>query len=145
MTYDPQAESRSLMHKQKVLCNGMATGHPCIYYWCMIRIASSHNPDFLKQGEKRRFCRAWGAEPLEMDEGISEMAVQCSMYVPDTKRVYDPSFEEYSPIGEDELVQIGTVNASPNLPVPNAPFRVSTSTEPAFTAADAVDEANRND
>lgn len=122
MTYDPKAESRSLMHKQKVLCNGQATGAPCKHYWNMIRIVPSHNPDFLKLGEKLRFCRAWGAEPLEFGEGTTELAVHCSMYEPDLKREFDPHFEDYSPMNEEEAEQAGLSIPSPPLPVITPPL-----------------------
>ena len=131
MTYDPKAESRSLMHKQKVLCNGQATGAPCKHYWNMIRIVPSHNPDFLKLGEKLRFCRAWGAEPLEFGEGTTELAVHCSMYEPDAARKFDPHFEEYSPMNEDEAEQAGLSLPSPALPIPVSPLDFS----PAVTTA----------
>jgi hypothetical protein len=139
------------MHKQRVLCNGQATGQACVHYWNMIRMAPSHNPDFLKQGEKLRFCRAWGIEPLEFGEGTTELATMCSMYQPDPTRPYDVHFEDYTAIEDEELVQIGTTKPSPALPIPNAPMRnfaldpvsapaPDTSPAPAFTAADAVQE-----
>lgn len=157
MTYDPQAESRSLMHKQRVLCNGQATGHPCTHYWSMIRIVPSHNPDFLKQGEKLRFCCAWGAEPLEFGDGTTELAVYCSKFKHDPSRHYDPDFEEYRPISDDDVVQIGLDKVKPNLPVPVSPLSpmptgigttstpvpapaVTTSTAPEITAAQAAEE-----
>lgn len=153
MTYDPKAESRSLMHKQKVLCNGQATGKPCKHYWTMIRIVPSHNPDFLKLGEKLRFCRAWGAEPLEFGEGTTELAVHCSMYEPDEKRSFDSHFEEYQPMTDTEAQQAGLDLPAPPLAVPVSPLgfgvqtstplpiaSVSTSTH-AFTAADAAEES----
>lgn len=156
MTYDPKAESRSLMHKQKVLCNGQATGSPCKHYWNMIRIVPSHNPDFLKLGEKLRFCRAWGAEPLEFGEGTTELAVHCSMYEPDPNRKFDPHFEEYTPMNEAEAEQAGLSLPAPPLAVPVSPLdftpavttptaapvaSVSTSTTPGLTATITAAEA----
>lgn len=130
MTYDPKAESRSLMMKQKVLCNGQATGQPCKHYWTMIRIAPSHNPDFLKIGEKLRFCRAWGAEPLEFGEGTTELAVHCSTYEPDPNRKFDPTFEEYKPMTEEEANEAGLHLPAP--PLPNlAATSIFTSSTPA--------------
>jgi hypothetical protein len=140
MTYDPKAESRSLMHKQKVLCNGQANGHPCKHYWTMIRIVPSHNPDFLKLGEKLRFCRAWGAEPLEFGEGTTELAVHCSTYEPDTNRKFDPAFEEYRPMTEDEASEAGLHLPAPPLATPVAPLAFTTSTPapaPAVTSSTA--------
>lgn len=154
MTYDPKAESRSLMHKQKVLCNGQANGQPCKHYWNMIRIVPSHNPDFLKLGEKLRFCRAWGAEPLEFGEGTTELAVHCSMYEPDPARKFDPQFEEYKPMTEEEAESAGLNLPAPPLPVPVSPLdfspAVTTATVapvPAFvsttiTASQAVQESD---
>jgi hypothetical protein len=140
MTYDPKAESRSLMMKQKVLCNGQATGTPCKHYWTMIRIVPSHNPDFLKQGEKLRFCRAWGAEPLEFGEGTTELAVHCSMYEPDASRKFDPHFEDYKPMTEDEAQQAGLHLPAPPLAVPVSPldFTSATTTSTAAPAAAVV-------
>lgn len=93
-----EAIKRSLMHKQKPLCNGAATGECCKHYWAIVRIVPSHNPDFLKSGEKLRFCRAWGAEPLEFDDGQEGMAVKCNIFEPDPKRLHDPDFESYTPL-----------------------------------------------
>lgn len=152
MTYDPKAESRSLMMKQKVLCNGQATGHPCKHYWTMIRIVPSHNPDFLKLGEKLRFCRAWGAEPLEFGEGTTELAVHCSAYEPDKSRQFDSAFEEYKPMTDDEANEAGLHLPAPPLAEPVSPFAFTTSTPVpasavvsstapgAITAAEAAEE-----
>jgi hypothetical protein len=95
-----EAIKNSLMHKQKPLCNGAATGECCKHYWAIVRIVPSHNPDFLKSGEKLRFCRAWGSEPLEFDDGQEGMAVKCNIFEPDAKRRFDPDFETYSPLAE---------------------------------------------
>jgi hypothetical protein len=103
MTYDPEAEKRSLMMKQPVLCNGQQTGHPCKQYWAMVRNVASHNPDFLRQGEKLRFCRAWGYEPLEFGEGATELATYCTLYEADKNRRYDEQFEEYKALSEEEM------------------------------------------
>lgn len=92
------AIKRSLMHKQKPLCNGAATGECCKHYWAIVRIVPSHNPDFLRSGEKLRFCRAWGSEPLEFDDGQEGMAVKCNIFEPDPKRLHDPDFETYTPL-----------------------------------------------
>lgn len=157
MTYDPKAESRSLMHKQKVLCNGQANGQPCKHYWNMIRIVPSHNPDFLKLGEKLRFCRAWGAEPLEFGEGTTELAVLCSMYEPDPTRKFDPQFEEYKPMTDEEADEAGLHLPAPPLAVPVSPLdfsaavttstaaptpAVTTSTEHSITSDQAAQESD---
>lgn len=71
---DPDAEKRSLMLQRKVLCNGQATGVRCASYWTVIRNEPSQDPDMLVIGGKLRFCRAWGAEPLEFGEGTTELA-----------------------------------------------------------------------
>jgi hypothetical protein len=140
MTYDPKAEARSLMHKQKVLCNGQANGKPCRYYWTMIRIVPSHNPDFLKLGEKLRFCRAWGAEPLEFGEGTTELAISCSMYEPDKKRKFDSKFEEYMPMTEDEAKQAGISAPPVGIGISST---TSTSTS-VFSADDAIQESSND-
>ena len=160
MTYDPKAESRSLMMKQKVLCNGQATGQPCKHYWTMIRIVPSHNPDFLKLGEKLRFCRAWGAEPLEFGEGTTELAVHCSMYEPDASRRFDPTFEEYKPMTEDEAEEAGLHLPATPLSTPAAPLNftaigttstaapaqaVTTSTDPSVSATITAAQAAQED
>lgn len=103
MSYDSEAEKRSLMMKQPVLCNGQQTGHPCKSYWAMVRNVASHNPDFLRQGEKLRFCRAWGYEPLEFGEGATELATYCTLYEPDMHRRYDEQFEEYKALSTEEM------------------------------------------
>ena len=109
------AVGRSLMHKQKVLCNGEANGVPCRHYWAVRRIVASQNSDFLTKGEKLRFCKAWGAEPLEFGDGREEQMVYCTEYVPrvDGKR-YDADFETYSAISSEDLaaLQDQTPNAS---------------------------------
>ena len=94
------------MHKQKVLCSGEATGQCCKHYWAMTTIVSSHNPDFLKQGERHRFCRAWGVEPLAFGDGKEDMAVKCNIFEPDEKRPYEAESEEYNPITSEELKDV---------------------------------------
>lgn len=102
-SYDPlEAQKRSLMHKQQVLCNGEKTGSCCKHYWAITRIVPSLNSDFLQVGEKLRFCRAWGSEPLEFEDGREGLAPYCNIYEPDS-RPYDADFEQYKPISPEVL------------------------------------------
>lgn len=116
--YDPmEAQKRSLMHKQKVLCNGEKTGACCKHYWAITRIVPSLNADFLQVGEKLRFCRAWGSEPLEFEDGREGLAPYCNIYEPDEKRSYDAEFEEYKPITDQTLGNLWA-NDPPKAPEP---------------------------
>lgn len=111
------------MHKQKVLCNGEATGKQCKHYWGLIRIVDSHDAEFLVNGEKLRFCRAWGAEPLEFGEGRSEQAVHCTLYEP-SERPYDKLLEEYTPLSEEQVEDLKASEETPSAE--------DTDTEPGF-------------
>ncbi len=123
------AQQRSVMYQQKVLCNGEATGFQCEHYWAVKRIPPSANPDFLTDGEKLRFCRAWGAEPLEFDDGREGQMVHCTLYKPARpKRKYDPSFEEYKAITDEQLA------------AQNAAAGVTREPDEGVSAADVLDE-----
>jgi hypothetical protein len=126
MSYDEDAQKRSLMLKQPVLCNGQQTGHPCKHYWAMLRNVNSHNPDFLRQGEKLRFCRAWGYEPLEFGEGVTELATYCTMYEPDIRREYDDDFEDYKGIAPEEMDELGLNVPAKPLPTPTSILSIGT-------------------
>lgn len=114
-----EGQSKSLMHKQRVLCNGEASGIPCKHYWTLVQIASSAVPTHMKNGERTRSCILLPNDPQVMDEGREGMAASCNRYEPDqsphydtrgyykdemfdvskaTKRAYDPREEGFDPM-----------------------------------------------
>lgn len=100
---DPNARKRSLMHQQKSLCNGEATGRPCKYYWYQLTKITSNNPDILNKGEIQRACLLTGqALPMESEE----LAVECNQYKPNKKLKYNSEQEEYTPITPEEYKEI---------------------------------------
>ncbi len=128
-----EAQSKSLMHKQKVLCNGEASGVPCKHYWTLVQIASSAVPTHLRNGERTRSCTMLPSDPQVMDEGREGMAATCSRYEPDltpqydtrgiykdetfdvsqpTTRKYDPREEGFFPLSPTIIKQIdaGKIN-----------------------------------
>lgn len=89
--HDPmEGQKLSLMHKQKVLCNGEASGKQCKHYWTLVQIASSAAPTHLRSGERTRMCvYQRDAEPVVFDDGREGMATSCNRYEPDTSPVFD--------------------------------------------------------
>lgn len=146
-----EMQKRSLMHMQKTLCNGEATGKPCAHYWTLVQIASSASPTHLHSGERSRACVFQkDAEPLVFDDGREGMAVQCNRYEPDTsarfnaktglaeERVFNPDEETFKPLdprhikmleaGEitsieqyDALLEHERIHGVPVTPPPPAP------------------------
>ena len=105
-TFDESRE-RSLMFRAKqIMCNGAKTGQCCKHYWAGRRIPPSATPHLLKHGEAIRMCRAFGAEPLEFDDGLEGMFLQCNIYEADEKRPYDENFEKYDPITNEEVAEL---------------------------------------
>ena len=135
---DPKAEKRSLMLAQKRLCNGEQNGRPCVHYWTMLRPANVHNVDMVKKGESLRFCRAWTPEPLEFEDGTRELPFQCSQYKPDDTRVYDPTFEEYTPMTPEEAIAIGAALPAP--PQAALPKPAVVSLDDVMAEEDTADE-----
>lgn len=90
--------SSSEMLKQKKLCNGEQNNACCVHYWTGVRGLDSHNPEFLKIGGKVRFCTQWTPEPLQFEEGTTELFTQCSRYTPDHTRPYVATWEDPIPV-----------------------------------------------
>jgi len=99
---DPDAAKRSLMLKQKRLCNGESTGIQCKHYWAFRTLIDVDNPDHLRKGENARRCLVQSGQYFEMGDGGGEMAVYCNRFeeghVP-----FDPDFESYDPMTPEEI------------------------------------------
>lgn len=128
--HDPmEGQKLSLMHKQKVLCNGEASGKQCKHYWTLVQIASSAAPTHLRSGERNRMCILQrDAEPLVFDDGREGMATSCNRYEPDDSpifdtrgvfkdekfdvtpagitRTYDPNEEEFRPLAPHHIKMV---------------------------------------
>ena len=100
---DPKDRKRSLMLRQKPLCNGAQTGHKCKHYWSTIAKIDSLNVTALKNGEKTRRCLVIAPEIVELGDNGQEQAVFCDRYVADPDRLFDPSFEDYKPLTQREI------------------------------------------
>jgi hypothetical protein len=124
---DSEADKRSLMMKQAVICNGQKTGRPCVHYTAIARRVLSANSDHLRTGEKVRLCSAFGTF-LEFD--FDELPVQCTSYKPRRKTLpvllglhpdhtkYDEGFEEYRPLTPEEIADLQPEeDEDPALPV----------------------------
>lgn len=77
---DPDAEKRSLMLKQKTLCDGQKNGRACACYWEHWEKVDSHNPDSLRKGEIFRVCIVSPAIAHEMT--ADQVATECNQYRP---------------------------------------------------------------
>jgi hypothetical protein len=100
---DPKDRKRSLMLRQKPLCNGAQTGHKCKHYWSTIAKIDSLNVTALKNGEKTRRCLVIAPEIVELGDNGQEQAVFCDRYIADPDRLFDPSFEDYKPLTQKEI------------------------------------------
>ena len=104
---DPKADARSLMNKQKFMCNGEATGLKCRHYWASVLKIDAVNPDALRTGEKHRKCLRVPGVIIDLEgDNIPEMAVKCDQYDPSpfwARRSYDPDFEKYNPMTPEEI------------------------------------------
>lgn len=100
---DPNDEKKSLMMRQKPLCSGAQTGFKCKHYWSTITKIDSLNQLALMQGEKTRRCLIIAPEIVELGDGGKEQAVFCDRYVADHERPYDPSFEGYKPLTQEQI------------------------------------------
>ena len=100
---DPKDRQRSLMMRQKPLCNGAQTGQKCKHYWSTIAKIDSLNVTALKNGEKTRRCLLIAPEIVELGDNGQEQAVFCDRYVADPDRLFDPSFEDYKPLTQREI------------------------------------------
>ena len=103
---DPQDRKKSLMMRQKPLCSGAQTGFKCKHYWSTITKLDVLNQLSLKQGEKTRRCLVIAPEIIELGDGGQEQAVFCDRYVADQDRPYDPSFEGYKPLSQEEIDEL---------------------------------------
>ena len=117
-----ESQRKSLMYKQKPLCNGAASnnhnpstgrgdgtpGKQCVHYMTLVKIASSANATALLDGERFRMCKNVGAEPDVFNEGKEGMAVQCTGFLADERRDYNPDddADKYQPLTPDEIERI---------------------------------------
>lgn len=102
---DPKAKERSLMFRQKVLCNGQRTGFQCEYYWGLLKKTDTVNPDAQRKGETIRYCLRDPSEATFLGDGGSDQAVACTSYKP-SKRVYDEKFESFHPMTPEDIVEL---------------------------------------
>ena len=125
--FDPEAEKRSLMMAQKVICNGQKTGVRCKYYWRLTRQISAINPDFLREGERVRVCNLLApGDFIALEEG--ELPVRCNNYVPHRRSLlqiltgrgdngaYRPKDEEYNPLSTQDVQKLQEGSRDPRLP-----------------------------
>lgn len=101
---DEEDRKKSLMYKQKTLCNGEATGYQCKHYWYMVLPIDVHNSTVLRHGEKSRLCTVIDtADGMRLQgESGPELPVICNRYEP-CGRKFDAAFEEFNPLTEEEL------------------------------------------
>lgn len=121
---DPKAKNRSLMHKKPSLCNGQATGAPCVHYWFHTQKVESNNPDELKDGEKHRACLISPGFPVEFSD--EEIPHVCNQYrprkLPGLKGLlgftaqYNAADEEYSPLSPEEVAALRAADPTPPPP-----------------------------
>lgn len=102
---DPKAKDRSLMARQKSLCNGQRTGSQCAYYWALRKKTDTVNPDAQRKGETIRYCTFDQAEVTFLGDGGSDMAVACTGYAP-SNRQYAPEFEAFEPMTPEEIDEL---------------------------------------
>jgi hypothetical protein len=102
---DPLAKDRSLMLRQKVLCNGQRTGLQCEHYWGLLKKTDTVNPDAQRSGEKVRYCLVDRAEATFLGDGGSDMAVACTAFKP-SRRVYDATFEDFNPMTPEDIIEL---------------------------------------
>lgn len=129
--YDPEAEKRSLMLKQKALCNGEKNGRSCVYYWTHVEKVESANADNLRRGELFRACCYPGTgSTLHVHELSSEQfATECNQFVPRKLPIwkrplavlgmvadpgkYDAGYEDYNPLTPEEIRKLQKEHPSP--------------------------------
>lgn len=102
---DPKAKDRSLMSRQKSLCNGQRTGHQCVHYWALRKKSTTVNPDAQRKGETIRYCMYDTSEVTFLGDGGDDMAVACTGYSP-SERVYAPEFETFEPMTPEEIDEL---------------------------------------
>lgn len=114
---DPAAKRRSLMLKQKSLCDGCATGYECKHYWALVYKMDTPNPDHLRQGERARFCLLTPSRdgPIDLGDGGSDMAVYCNHYEP-SNREFDSNFNQFNPLTPEEVSELEERDPSDPLP-----------------------------
>lgn len=137
---DPKARARSLMHKQKSICDGCQTGYQCRHYLEQTLKVDAPNSDHLHQGETVRFClliQAHGS-PLDLGDGGADMAVRCNHYEP-SNRAYDPQ-GAYKPLTPEEVAALEEEQkaaADAQAPTTPAPEPAAPAAEPEVTAEEA--------
>ena len=106
---DADADSRSMMMKQPVICNGQATGWACKHYWLQVCRMDTLNSDELKVGERFRRCLL---EQPTQNADLIDLPVACNQYVTTRRlvdrllgraRPYNPADEVYDPLTAEEV------------------------------------------
>jgi len=106
---DEDADARSLMMRQPVLCNGQATGWQCRHYWLQVCRMDTLNSDELKVGERFRRCML---ENPTQNADLIDLPVACNQYVTTGRlvdrllgraRPYNPADEVYDPLSTEEV------------------------------------------
>jgi hypothetical protein len=98
---------KSLQYKQPTCCDGQSTGFQCKHFWHMVIPIDVHNSTVVGSGEKTRLCTLIDtADGMRLQgESRPEMAAYCNRYEASRRR-YDPSFEEYAPLTQEQIDDI---------------------------------------
>lgn len=112
------------MHKKPSICNGQATGTPCVHYWFHTQKVESNNPDELRDGEKHRACLISPGFPVEFSD--EEIPHVCNQYRPRKQRglkgllgfkeTYNAADEEYNPLSPEEVAALRSADPTPPPP-----------------------------
>ena len=109
---DQDADARSAMMQQPVLCNGEATGWQCKNYWFQVVRMDTLNSDELKMGERFRRCML---EQPTQNADLIDLPVACNQYVSTGRlmdrlrgqaRPYNPLDELYEPFSAEEVAYL---------------------------------------
>jgi hypothetical protein len=152
LVVDPEAEKRSVMMRQKVLCNGEKNGRSCVHYWAHVEKVESTNADYLRRGEIYRVCGFHPSIAHEMRQ--DQLAVECNYYTPrrlpiwkrplallkivDDPGRFDPSFEGYNPLTDEEIKQLQDQLPSTSPVIAELRNRVAQAQKPEVTLAQAL-------
>lgn len=164
--YDPEADKRSLMLKQKALCNGQRNGRACVHYWTHVEKVESANSDNLRRGEIYRSCVfPGGGAPLQSHEmSADQLATECNQFkarrLPILQRPlawlgmvedqgkYDPEYEDYKPLSPEEIktlqAELPTPEADENAVVGGTPEAAIESFKKDFSLDDAMSALDDN-
>lgn len=106
---DEDADARSVMMKQPVICNGQATGWQCRHFWYQVLRMDTLNSDELKVGERLRRCLL---EQPTQNADLIDLPVVCNQYVSTGRvmdrllgraRPYSPADDAYDPLSAEEV------------------------------------------